>query len=161
MEKEGPPDQPGQQSPSSPTDLLTVRARKGRSFTAGWVKKAIGTEMRAIMGPPLGTCSSELPPNLYWRLTRAPSGGAPRIVRPREANDLDSCLSLPPPFSLLPFVVVAASSPEDFHSLKIGAAMRIGPCFNVSVFSPARPNQLPRTINNKLAPDPLPGNSPG
>lgn len=52
MEKEGPPDQPGQQSPSSPTDLLTVRAWKGRSFTARWVKKTIGTEMRAIMGPP-------------------------------------------------------------------------------------------------------------
>lgn len=52
MEKEGPSDQPGQQSPSSPTDLLTVRARKGRSFTARWVKKTIGTEMRAIMGPP-------------------------------------------------------------------------------------------------------------
>lgn len=60
-------------------------------------------------------------------------------------------------FFLPPFVAVAPSSLEDIHSLKIGAAMRIGPCFNAfSSFPMQRPNQQPRTIDNKLDPDLFP-----
>ena len=64
-------------------------------------------------------------------------------------------------FFLPPFVAVAPSSLEDIHSLKIGAAMRIGPCFNAfSSFPMQRPNQLPHTIDNKLDPDLFPEISP-